>query len=850
MYNYSDAFQTSLKYFNNNELAARVFLDKYALKDNDGNLLEDSPEKMHRRIAKEFARIEKNKFKKPLSEDEIFSYLDQFKYIIPQGSPMYGIGNPYQNISISNCFVIDPPSDSFGGICKADEELVQISKRRGGVGLDISQLRPNGSITTNSSKTSSGIISFMGRYSNSIREVGQNGRRGALMITLDVKHPESVILWDKEKNGDPFEVNVANDSFSFKTTSEYYNPDLLDFVTAKYDIRKVTGANISLRISDEFMNAVVNGKKFKKQWPINSKNPSIVEEIDARRAWDKIIKSAWQTAEPGVLFWDNIIKNSPADCYPNDGFATMGTNPCSELPLSPYDSCRLIAENLFSFVQNPYAENASFDFEKLKEVTAVAQRLMDDLVDLEAECVQRIIDKIKKDPEPDEIKQRELVLWQKIYNTTMNGRRTGLGITALGDTIAALGIQYGSQESIDFVDKIYKTIKLSAYRSSVEMAREIGAFPVWDASKETKCPYLLNIKTEDPKLYSDMNKYGRRNIALLTTAPTGTLSILTKLVNHFGSSSGIEPQYDIEPYVRRRKISEGDVGTKVDFVDQNGDKWENYDVYPSGIQEWMEISGKKDLKKSPYNNAIAKTLDWKNRVILQSTAQKHVDHALSSTINLPHDVTVDKVKEIYETAWKYGCKGITVYRDGCRTGVLVSKSDSSVNKKVFERPKDVECEIHHTKIRSYIDGVYSPQEFFVIIGVIDGQPRELFSGSNGHFAAETTHGVVTKSRSHYKLTTDEGKVFDLNDLVRDEMESVCRFISLMLQRDVEIVDIVRQLEKVNSGDLCSFTKSIARVLKKYIPDGTKEKEKCQNCEGQLIRQDGCVICSSCGWSKC
>lgn len=817
IYTYEDALKASITYFGGDELAAKVFVDKYALRNENNELVEQNPDEMHRRIAREFARVEAKKYDKPMTEDEIYGYLKDFKKIVPQGSPMYGIGNINQYITLSNCYVLDPPEDSYTGIHWTDEQISHVSKRRGGCGIDISKLRPNGSITKNSSRTSTGIIPFMERFSNSIREVGQGGRRGALMLTLNVHHPEVV-----------------------------------DFTTVKNDLTKVTGANISIRITDEFLKAVLNGEEYEQRWPVESEEIKVRKKTDARAVWNAIIKNAHGMAEPGILFWDNIIRNSPADAYAKFGFRTVGTNPCSELPLSALDSCRLLLLVLFNYVKNPFTKNAYFDFDEFYKDTKVAQRLMDDLVDLELEMIERIIGKIMSDPESSKLKARELEMWERIRQNCINGRRTGTGITALGDTLAALGIKYDSDEGLDMTEKIYMTLKLAAYESSIDMAEEIGPFPVWDYELEKDVEFFQRFK-DDTLVLSDrvvlgseilyrMKKVGRRNIALLTTAPAGTVSILTQ------TTSGIEPLFMIF-YVRKKKGNHTDEAFRVDFVDQNGDQWMEFKVYHPKVQMWMDITGETDIEKSPWFGSTANELDWKQRVFLQARANKHVDHAISSTINLPNDVTVEKVAEIYETAWKAGCKGITVYRDGCRTGVLTAES-SKVEHKHEEpveiiRPKSVPCDIKHVTVKG--------KQYFVLVGLIDGKPYEVFAGKNGFLDKEYVAGtIVRKKKGFYQLTSGKELLMaPITQASTEEEESVTRLASLALQSGVSVHKLVQQLEKVN-GELHGFAKAISRVLKHYIPDGTEEKgESCPTCKAHsLVRQEGCVTCKSCGWSKC
>lgn len=1272
IYKYEDAYAESLKYFNNNDFAAKIFVDKYALRDKEDRLVEKTPEDTHRRLAREFARIEKNKFKNPLTEDQIFYYLDKFAKIIPQGSPMFAIGNPFQIVSSSNCFVIDSPLDSYSSILKTDEELAQISKRRGGVGLDISHIRPNGSLTSNSSRTSTGIVPFMCRYSNTIREVGQclhgdtlvltssglerikninkgdsvwtengwkkvisthqtnketikiktkkgrtiicskdhpfhtingekessqfikgdnvtyivgqewygsdfildpieykkssynnsnrlneinypekldtdfayfigysygdgfvsydenkisgiylscdrkwkyiseklieiskkilnkenisfrerknencdeiritsrclveflqhnnllkqkseniefpekllkakkdilfsfisgyfdadgsvvktkkayklssinysflqtiqcifssfgicstirhserknnwkdiyelyingkksqkifknlmtesikvskitfnekrrdcyrteyktenfstnssrhsyiidnnqylsystverlaselslennyfllqdeikeiseyekdtilydigledthfffanglyahnSGRRGALMLTISIHHPESVIPWDNSVDGEPYDVEVHNPSLgSFVISSKYYNPKKIDFATSKYDPSKVTGANISIRLSDEFLNALEKDDYFEQRWPVDSENPVIRKKVRAKDVWEKIIHSAWRTAEPGLLFWDTIIKESPADCYYDYGFRSVSTNPCAELPISVGDSCRLLALNLFGFIVNPFSDNAYFDYKNFYETSKIAQRLMDDLIDIELECVRRILNKIENDPEPEEIKSREKNLWLKVYESCENGRRTGTGILALGDTLAALNIKYGTEIGINETDKIYKTLKFACYQSSVEMAKELGSFKVWDKELEKDNPFLNRFKDESIDLgngeiinginiWNEMQRYGRRNISLLTTAPTGSISNLAKLVNNFGTSSGIEPQYSITPYTRKKKGNPGDKNFRSDSVDQNGDHWMHFKIYPSAVQEWMDITGENDITKSPWYKNTAEDLDWSLRVALQAKANAHIDHSISSTVNIPNNTSVEKVAEIYETAWRSKCKGITVYRDGCRTGVLVRENKDTNNKTDFKlhktdapkRPKSLECDVHHIKVQG--------EEYFVLVGIFHGEVYEIFAGKNGMISKEVKKGEIKKvKRGHYQAVLDNGEIIDnVCDFITDDQAAITRLASLSLRHGSDIKHCVTSLEKV-PGDMTSLAKSMARALKKYIKDGEKQTGiECGSCGSEnIIRQEGCITCRNCGWSKC
>lgn len=878
-YTYEEAFERSREYFNGDELAANVFLDKYALRNREQQFLEATPEDMHRRIAKEFARVEAKKFKNPMTEDQIFAYLDRFQKIVPQGSPMYGIGNSFQTISLSNCFVLDSPLDSYGGIHHTDEQLSQIAKRRGGAGLDISHLRPSGAATHNAARTSTGILPFMERFSNSTREVGQSGRRGALMTTIDIHHPESVITIPEGEESKP--IAVKNENFrDIETTTEFYDPERVDFASIKYDRKKVTGSNISMRLSDEFMNAVKKGESFEQRWPCEGET-KISKQTDAKAAWRKIIQSAWEMAEPGLLFWDNIINESVADCYDDFGFKTTCTNPCSEIPLPPLDSCRLLLLNLMGYVVDPWTPKARFDFEAFYKDAGVAQRLMDDLIDLEIEKINAIINKIDNDPEPKHIKRGEREMWQGVLDICKKGRRTGTGITALGDAMAAVGIKYGSQKSVNFTNKIYENLKLGAYRSSVDIAKEIGSFECYDYALEKNCPFIKRIKEEDENLYKDMKRYGRRNIALLTTAPAGSVSILTQ------TTSGIEPLF-VPYYTRRKKVNPNDNVSIVDFVDQSGDCWQEFLVTHPKLFDWAKVQGvdlqaewdkkfakllekekKKDdqevikrcreealrvvdkyIEKSPWYEACADDLDWKFRVKLQASATKHVDHAISSTINLPNDVSVDKVAEIYECAWEMGCKGITVYRDGCRSGVMVKhgeKEEDRITKtNAPKRPREIPADIHHTSVKG--------DQYFVLVGLLNGdEPYEVFAGRNGFIAKSVKSATIKKiKRGHYEAILDNGeKVENIAEHVDDEQEAITRMVSASLRHGADINFVVHQLEKTR-GDLWSFAKALSRCLKKHIPDGSVvHGETCDTCGGEHIqRREGCVTCMDCGWSRC
>jgi ribonucleoside-diphosphate reductase alpha chain len=814
MYSYENAFNASVEYFEGDELAAKVFLDKYAIRDNDGNLLEQTPTEMHHRIAKEFARIEKKKFKNPLTEEEIFALLDHFKYIIPQGSPMFGIGNNHQIVSLSNCYVVESPEDSYGGICRVDEMLCQISKRRGGVGLDISKIRPAGAGVKNAARNSTGVVSFMERYSNTIREVGQSGRRGALMLTIHVAHP-----------------------------------DIEQFVTVKNDATKVTGANISVLLSDEFLTAVEKGEKFRLRFPVDAPPSDTDKWVDAKELWMKMISNAWLRAEPGLLFWDKIKKYNAVDCYHEEGFDTVSTNPCSEITLSKFDSCRLMAMNLYSYVVDPFTNGSYFDYDLFEKHSEIIQRLMDDMIDLEEEKILQIIAKIKKDPEEKGIKARELELWQNIHDRCTKGRRTGTGVTAMGDTLAALGLKYGSEESIFEVNKIMKTLCLSSFRSSMEMAKDIGTFPIWNWQKEKDSEFLAMIKENDPKLYKDISIHGRRNIANLTIAPTGTVSILTQ------TTSGVEPLFMLFPYTRRKKINPTDKNAKVDFVDQNGDSWQEFTVYHPKVKKWMEITGEKDLTKSPWHGCCAEEINWVDAVRLQAAAQKYIDHAISKTVNLPADVTVEEVAKIYEAAWKYGVKGCTVYRAGCRTSVLLDKSKEEKSKDKIQkndapkRPSSIDAEVHFSKVKG--------DDYYVVVGLLDGEPYEVFAGINTEGDKQIVKKNVNKgklkkkTRGQYSLIAGADE-FTLSGIHNHENgDSLCRMLSTALRHGADINFVVHQLEKTQ-GDLSSLSKVLARSLKKYIKDGsTVSGENCGQCEGgKLERQDGCVICKSCGWTKC
>jgi len=812
---YEESHSASVDYFNGNELAGKVAVDKYLLRDNNNNLLELTPKDKHKRLAKEFARIEKKKYTgteiQPLTFDEIFSYLDQYKYIIPQGSVMYGCGNDHQIISLSNCFLLEAPADSYGGILATDEQLVQISKRRGGVGIDLDNIRPANSVTHNSSRTTTGVPTFAERYSNSIREVGQGGRRGALMLTLSVHHP-----------------------------------DILLFATMKKDRTKVTGANISVKLTDEFMQAVVDGTTYEQRYPVNAAIPDVVHQVDAREVWLTIIEQAHDNAEPGLLFWDNVTLYTPADCYIR--FMSKGTNPCSELNLSELDSCRLLLLNLFSYVNDPYTYKAEFDYELFHKHAQIAQRLMDDIVDLESEKIKAILKKIKNDPEDDDIKRREMEIWTKILANNDEGRRTGTGITALGDALAAINIKYGSNRSIEITEEIYRTLKLGCYRASVDMAKAIGPFLDWDHQLEKNNPFLLRIKDEDPRLWADMKEYGRRNVACLTTAPAGSVSILAKIMDYFGTTSGIEPAFMLW-FLRRKKGNPGDDNFRSDFVDDMGDNWQEFKVYHAGLQAWMDVTGKTDPKESPYWGACAEEINWTNRVKMQAAAQRHVCHSISSTINLPEDVSVEEVAKIYQTAWESGVKGITVYRKNCRTGVLVDENvKTDYNKiqktKAPERPKEMDCDVHHISVQGH--------PYFVLVGLLHGEPYEIFAGKNGFIDHKIKKGQIIKTLrpKGYKAELEDGLIISpISHTCTAEQEALARLASTCLRHGADILFVVEQLEKTK-GEMTTFAKSMARALKKYIPDGTQTDTPCPECDMEMVRESGCLTCKNCGYSKC
>ena len=816
-----------VEYFGGDDLAADVF-NKYALRDVEGRRLETLPTDTFRRLAKEFARIEA-KYPNPLSEDEIFSLLDGFKKVVPQGSPLSGIGNPYQLQSLSNCFVIDQPHDSYGGILFADQEQVQIMKRRGGVGMDVSNIRPKGQPTTNAARTTDGIGVFMERFSNSTREVAQGGRRGALMLTIDCRHPE-----------------------------------IETFIDIKRDLKKVTGANISIRFTDEFMQAVENNTGFCLRWPVEAhpEDAEIVKMVDAKQVWDKFVDAAWASAEPGALFWDTVVNQGIVDNYRDVGYKTISTNPCGEIPLSPYDSCRLMVVNLTSFVLNPFTSNAKFDYDNFTSVVGKAQRLMDDLVDLEIECVDRILEKIEKDPQPESVKRIERDLWTKIRAAGLNGRRTGLGVTGLGDALAALTVRYGSQLSIEMTEAIYQHLAIGAHRSSCQLAAERGAFPVFDYSKEKDHPYLTRVMSAcGVETQNKWQTTGRRNIALTTTAPVGSISCLTQ------TTSGIEPAFLLS-YRRRRKITQGDTKSVADYVDPMGDKWQEYTVYHHWFKKWMDATGKSDPKESPYWGGTANDVDWTKSVEIQAAAQKWIDHSISKTCNLPNTATKETVNDVYLKAWKTGCKGFTVYRDGCRTGVLIATDEKKEEKPKTSdtrptRPKELPCDIHRVNVK---DETGKTQSWMVLVGLKSGAPYEVFSGLANHIEVpkKTKTGTLIKNGKVNGIATynlrvpvsadDEILFRDVVNLFANPTQGAfSRTISLALRHDVPVNFVVDQLQKDKDSDMFAFARCIARVLKGYIPDGTKStsEKKCKECgSDQVFYMEGCLTCQSCGSSKC
>lgn len=842
-YTYDEAFEASLQYFKGDELAARVWVNKYAVKDSFGNIFEKSPEDMHWRIANEVARIEA-KYKNGLNAQQLYELLDHFKYIVPQGSPMTGIGNDFQVASLSNCFVIgiDGAADSYGGIIRIDEEQVQLMKRRGGVGHDLSHIRPKGSPVKNSALTSTGLVPFMERYSNSTREVAQDGRRGALMLSVSIKHPDSEA-----------------------------------FIDAKMTEGKVTGANVSVKLDDAFMQAAVNGTPYKQQYPVDSDQPVFTKDIDASALWKKIVHNAWKSAEPGVLFWDTIIRESVPDCYADLGYRTVSTNPCGEIPLCPYDSCRLLAINLYSYVVNPYTKEAYFDFDLFKKHVALAQRIMDDIIDLELEKIEKIIAKIDSDPESEEVKEAEKHLWEKIYKKSGQGRRTGVGITAEGDMLAAMGLRYGTEEATEFSEQVHKTIALEAYRSSVNMAKERGAFAIYDSEREKNNPFINRLKEADPELYEEMEKYGRRNIACLTIAPTGTTSLMTQ------TTSGIEPVF-MPVYKRRRKVNPNDPQTHVDFVDETGDAFEEYIVFHHKFVEWMTVNGydptkrytqeeiDKLVEKSPYYKATSNDVDWLMKVKMQGRIQKWVDHSISVTINLPNDVDEALVNRLYVEAWRSGCKGCTVYRDGSRSGVLLSTKKDKKDKKeelppckpptvVEVRPKVLEAEVVRFQ--------NNKEKWVAFVGLLDGHPYEIFTGLQDDEEGISLPKSVTTGRIIKNIDEEGNKRYDfqfenkrgykttiegLSEKFNKEYWNYAKLISGVLRWRMPIDRVIKLVDslQLDSENINTWKNGVERALKKYVTDGTSaEGQKCPNCGNEtLVYQEGCLICKTCGTSRC
>ena len=847
-YTYDEAFKASLEYFGGDELAARVWVNKYAMKDSFGHIFERSPRDMHHRIAAEIARIEK-KYNNPVSEEEVFALLDHFRNLVPAGSPMTGIGNHHQIASLSNCFVIgiDGNADSYGSIMKLDEEQVQLMKRRGGVGHDLSGIRPKGSPVKNSALTSTGIVPFMERYSNSTREVAQDGRRGALMLSIAIRHPEAEA-----------------------------------FIDAKMTEGKITGANVSVKVDDEFMRCATEGRPYHQQFPISSNSPLVEKDIDATALWHKIVHNAWKSAEPGVLFWDTILRESIPDCYADLGFRTVSTNPCGEIPLCPYDSCRLLAINLYSYVDNPFTPQATFNFELFKKHVAMAQRFMDDIIDLEQEKIDAILNKVANDPQSDEVKYTERHLWEKIKHKTAQGRRTGVGITAEGDMLAALGLRYGTEEATEMAVKVQQTLALSAYASSVNMAKERGAFPVYDAKREENNPFVLRIKEHDAALYDDMVKYGRRNIACLTIAPTGTTSLMTQ------TTSGIEPVF-MPVYKRRRKVNPNDTNVHVDFVDETGDSFEEYIVYHPKFITWMKAQGLDTEKRytqeeidelvarSPYYKATANDVDWLMKVRMQGAIQKWVDHSISVTVNLPNSVDEELVNRLYVEAWKSGCKGCTIYRDGSRAGVLVSTQKTDKKKKKQEedlltkgmklpevterRPDVLECDVVRFQ--------NNKEKWVAFVGLLDGHPYEIFTGLQDDEEGIVLPKTVTKGRIIKTVLPDGTKRYDfqfqnkrgykmtvegLSEKFNKEYWNYAKLISGVLRYRMPIENVIKLVNslQLESENINTWKVGVSRALKKYVIDGTEAKgQKCPNCGHEtLVYQEGCLICKHCGASRC
>ena len=830
-YSHDEAVDASIGYFNGDELAARVWANKYALKDSFGNLYEKTPDDMHHRLAREIHRVEL-KYKNPLPEELIYNVLKDFKYIVPQGGPMTGIGNDFQIASLSNCFVIgnDGKSDSYGGIMKIDQEQVQLMKRRGGVGHDLSHIRPKGTPVLNSALTSTGVVPFMERYSNSTREVAQDGRRGALMLSISIKHPDSG-----------------------------------KFIDAKLESGKVTGANVSVKLTDDFMDAVESRGLFRQQYPVVSDNPKFVKDIDAGELWSKIIHNAWKSAEPGVLFWDTIIRESVPDCYADLGFATVSTNPCGEIPLCPYDSCRLLAINLYSYVDDPFTKKARFNFDLYKEHVGLAQRMMDDIIDLELEKIDSILSKIEADPESDELKQVEKNLWKNIRKKSEEGRRTGIGITAEGDMLAGLGLTYGTDEATNFSVEVHKTLALEAYKSSTYLAKERGPFTIYDSEREMNNPFILRMKDADPVMYNNMVKFGRRNIALLTIAPTGTTSLMTQ------TTSGIEPIFSVF-YKRRRKVNPNDKDVNVTFKDEVGDAWEEFNVFHHKFVDWLNLSGYDPNKvnrmsdeeiteiiaKSPYNKASANDVDWIAKVRMQGAIQKWVDHSISVTINLPAEAKEELVSELYLTAWKSGCKGATVYRDGSRNGVLIAGKNELRTEKL-KRPKVLDCDV--------IRFNFNEEKWVAFVGLKEGRPYEIFTGLADEEIFPIPKTIIKgkiikmrmddgKTRYDFQYTDKYGykkTIEGLSHMFKPEFWNYAKLISGVLRHEMPIADVVSLVQslKLDSESINNWKSGVERALKKYIPNGTKAKGKCGECGSHnLVYEEGCLICKDCGSSKC
>lgn len=845
IYTFDEAYHASKEYFGGDELAARVWANKYALKDSFGHIYEKTPADMHWRIAREVERIE-NKYANPMKKEQIYELLDHFRYIVPAGSPMTGIGNHHQVASLSNCFVIglDGDADSYGAVMLMDEEQVQLMKRRGGVGHDLSQLRPKGSPVNNSALTSTGVVPFMERYSNSTREVAQDGRRGALMLSISIKHPDSEA-----------------------------------FIDAKMQEGKITGANVSVKLDDEFMQDAIDGTEYTQKFPIDSKNPQIQKKVDAKLLWEKIVHNAWKSAEPGVLFWDTILRESIPDCYADLGFRTVSTNPCGEIPLCPYDSCRLLSINLYSYVVNPFTPEAYFDFDLFKKHVGYAQRIMDDIVDMEMEKIDLIIEKVKSDPQTDDVKNTELNLWKKIKRKSGMGRRTGVGITAEGDMIAAMNLRYGTQEATDFSVLVHKTLALAAYRSSVEMAKERGAFQIYDAEREKNNPFVNRIKEADPQLYEDMVKYGRRNIACLTIAPTGTTSLMTQ------TTSGIEPVF-MPVYKRRRKVNPNDTDVHVDFVDESGDSFEEFIVFHHKFLTWMKVNGYDTEKKysqeeldelvakSPYYKATANDVDWLMKVRMQGAIQKWVDHSISVTINLPNNVDEQLVNRLYVEAWKSGCKGCTVYRDGSRSGVMIAvekkdkKKDELEKKHTCEppqvtevRPKELVCDVVRFQ--------NNKEKWVAFVGLLDGYPYEIFTGLQDDEEGISLPKTITKGKIIKKVDENGKKRYDfqfenkrgykttvegLSEKFNPEYWNYAKLISGVLRYRMPLTNVIKLVGslQMDSESINTWKIGVERALKKYIADGTEAKgQKCPVCgQETLVYQEGCLICKNCGASRC